>query len=157
MIGAMIGDVIGSIYEFDNIKKKDFPLISPKCNYTDDTLMTLAVADALLAMDEKRDFKKTLVTAMQTIAKDHPCPMGDTEKSFMGGFRRKMPNLMIASAMGPPCAFLLVGSMPKPWSRHCSLQRNRRRYRITTRKASKVRKPPRQPYGWPGTGRQNRK
>lgn len=91
MIGAMIGDVIGSIYEFDNIKKKDFPLISPKCNYTDDTLMTLAVADALLAMDEKRDFKKTLVNAMQTIAKDHPCPMGGYGEKFYWWLQKENP------------------------------------------------------------------
>lgn len=44
--GAIIGDIVGSIYEFDNIKTKDFPLFGPGCAFTDDTVMTVAVADA---------------------------------------------------------------------------------------------------------------
>ncbi len=44
MIGAILGDIIGSPYEFDRgNKSKDFPLFSPKSTYTDDTVMTLAV------------------------------------------------------------------------------------------------------------------
>ena len=43
MIGAIIGDIAGSIYEFKNIKTKDFPLFSPGCIFTDDSLMTIAV------------------------------------------------------------------------------------------------------------------
>lgn len=46
--GAIIGDIVGSIYEFDNIRTKDFPLFSPCGFITDDTCMTIAVADALL-------------------------------------------------------------------------------------------------------------
>ena len=48
MYGAIIGDVVGSQYEFDNIKTKDFELFTDKCSYTDDMLMTVAVANALL-------------------------------------------------------------------------------------------------------------
>ena len=48
MLGAIIGDIVGSVYEWDNIKTKDFPLFSAKCFFTDDTVMTVAVADALL-------------------------------------------------------------------------------------------------------------
>lgn len=48
MYGAIIGDIIGSKYEFGNIKRKDFPLFSPGCCFTDDTVMTVAVADALM-------------------------------------------------------------------------------------------------------------
>ena len=47
MKGAIIGDIVGSIYEFHNIKTKDFPLFSPNCFFTDDTVMTVAVAAAL--------------------------------------------------------------------------------------------------------------
>lgn len=44
MIGAILGDIIGSPYEFDcGSKSKDFPLFSQKSTYTDDTVMTLAV------------------------------------------------------------------------------------------------------------------
>jgi len=52
MLGAIIGDIVGSIYEFNNIKTKDFPLFSEKCKYTDDTVMTIAVADALMGSDD---------------------------------------------------------------------------------------------------------
>ncbi len=49
MIGAIAGDIIGSIYEFDNIKTTDFPLFSPKCHFTDDTVHTVALADSILS------------------------------------------------------------------------------------------------------------
>ena len=48
MFGALIGDIVGSVYEFNNIKTKDFPLISKDSIYTDDSVMTLAVLDILL-------------------------------------------------------------------------------------------------------------
>ena len=48
MKGAIIGDIVGSIYEFHNIKEKDFPFFDEGCFFTDDSVMTVAVADALL-------------------------------------------------------------------------------------------------------------
>jgi len=48
MIGAIAGDIIGSIYEWDNIKTKDFPLFSESCHFTDDTILTVALADSIL-------------------------------------------------------------------------------------------------------------
>lgn len=49
MYGAIIGDIVGSPYEFDRgDKTKDFELFAPGCMFTDDTVMTIAVADALL-------------------------------------------------------------------------------------------------------------
>ena len=55
MKGAIIGDIIGSIYEFDNIKTKDFPLFGKKCFFTDDSVMTVAIADALLSTRGRDD------------------------------------------------------------------------------------------------------
>jgi ADP-ribosylglycohydrolase len=49
MIGAIAGDIIGSVYEYDQIKTKDFPLFHPRCEFTDDTVLTVAVADAILS------------------------------------------------------------------------------------------------------------
>ncbi len=49
MLGAIAGDIIGSIYEHRPIKTRDFPLFSPDCRFTDDTVLTVAVADAILA------------------------------------------------------------------------------------------------------------
>jgi ADP-ribosylglycohydrolase len=48
MIGAIAGDIIGSVYEQYPIKTKDFPLFHPRCCFTDDTVLTVAVADAIL-------------------------------------------------------------------------------------------------------------
>lgn len=48
MFGAIIGDIVGSRFEFDNCKSKEFELFTNTCDYTDDTVMTLAVAKALL-------------------------------------------------------------------------------------------------------------
>ena len=48
MIGAIAGDIIGSVYEWDNIKTKDFELFSPKSFFTDDTVLTVALADTIL-------------------------------------------------------------------------------------------------------------
>ena len=51
MIGAIAGDIIGSRFEFDNINTKDFELFNEECSFTDDTVMTIAVADAILQWD----------------------------------------------------------------------------------------------------------
>ena len=48
MIGTVIGDVVGSVYEFDNIRRRDFPLFSEDCEATDDSIMAIAVADAIM-------------------------------------------------------------------------------------------------------------
>ena len=46
MYGALLGDYIGSRFEFNNLKSKDFELFHPDCQFTDDTIMTLAIKDA---------------------------------------------------------------------------------------------------------------
>lgn len=49
MLGAIIGDIVGSVYEFNNFRSKDFdPLFHRKAFFTDDTVCTVAVADALV-------------------------------------------------------------------------------------------------------------
>lgn len=56
MYGAILGDIIGSPYEFDQgNKSKDFPLFSPRSTYTDDSVMTLAVAEAFLECPPKAE------------------------------------------------------------------------------------------------------
>lgn len=48
MLGAVVGDIVGSIYEWNNHRSKDFPFFGPGADYTDDSVLTMAVADALL-------------------------------------------------------------------------------------------------------------
>jgi len=52
MRGAIFGDIVGSVYEFNNIRTKEFELFDENCEFTDDTVMTLAVANALLIFDD---------------------------------------------------------------------------------------------------------
>ena len=71
MIGAIIGDIVGSRFEFDNIKTKNFDLFTLDCDFTDDTVMTLAVAKAL-AKCNKNNFKKTLISTMHEVGGQYP-------------------------------------------------------------------------------------
>jgi ADP-ribosylglycohydrolase len=48
MLGAIAGDIIGSVYEADPIKTTQFPLFDPDCCFTDDTVLTVATADSIL-------------------------------------------------------------------------------------------------------------
>ena len=48
MIGAIAGDIIGSVYEWNNIKTKQFELFSPDCFFTDDSVLTVALAESIL-------------------------------------------------------------------------------------------------------------
>jgi ADP-ribosylglycohydrolase len=48
MLGTITGDIVGSIYEFDTIKTVDFPLFGDGCRFTDDTVLTVALAEAIM-------------------------------------------------------------------------------------------------------------
>ena len=75
MIGAILGDMIGSPYEFDRSPKtKEFPLFGKHSVFTDDSVMTVAVADALLGTMGKTDeeIKAALVESMQKWGKKYP-------------------------------------------------------------------------------------
>lgn len=78
-LGAIIGDVVGSIYEFENIKTTDFPFFSRKSDYTDDTVMTIAVADWLANTDRSQ---AALEDRLVDWAEHNPCPMGGYGESF---------------------------------------------------------------------------
>ena len=74
LIGAVIGDIAGSIYEFNPHKSKDINLQNKDMEYTDDTIMTIAVADWIL--NDKKLTKKGLVARMQQWGRKYPNPMG---------------------------------------------------------------------------------
>jgi len=57
MIGAIAGDIIGSVYEARPIKSKNFPLFDPRCTFTDDSVLTIAIAHAILS---KRPYGDTI-------------------------------------------------------------------------------------------------
>ena len=75
MIGAILGDMIGAPYEFDlGDKTKDFPLFSRDSEFTDDSVMTIAVAEALLDTSGKTEdeIKSALVSSMRKWGKRYP-------------------------------------------------------------------------------------
>ncbi len=77
MLGAIVGDVIGSVFERDNVKSIDFPLFCEESRFTDDSLLTIAVADCLL---NKKDYTKTI----QEYAQLYPdCGFGGRFKEWM--------------------------------------------------------------------------
>lgn len=57
MIGAIAGDIIGSVYEYRNIKTTKFPLFDPNCFFTDDSVLTIALADAIM---NQRSYETTM-------------------------------------------------------------------------------------------------
>ena len=92
MYGAILGDIIGSPYEFDRgNKSKDFPLFSRNSRFTDDSVMTLAVADAFLSIapnTDDADIRRRLIQSMQFYGQTFP------HAGYGGMFRRwlKDPN-----------------------------------------------------------------
>jgi type I restriction enzyme M protein len=73
MLGAIIGDMVGSIYEFDNHRSKDFPLFGSRCYPTDDSIMTIAVAKAILENGGKVEgLSEKTVEWMQRIGQQYP-------------------------------------------------------------------------------------
>lgn len=75
MYGAIIGDMIGSVYEFRSTKNKDFPLFSDDSCLTDDSVMTVAVAEALLALPSdatEEAFRESFVAHMQDWGRRYP-------------------------------------------------------------------------------------
>lgn len=52
MLGALAGDIVGSIYEWNNIKTTEFPLFQDQCHFTDDSVLTVALAEAILSGEE---------------------------------------------------------------------------------------------------------
>ena len=70
MIGAIIGDIAGSRYEIINHKSKEFELFDKKCRPTDDSVMSLAVAKAILECEEDvYSLGKTAISAMQELGR----------------------------------------------------------------------------------------
>ena len=76
MYGAIIGDIIGSRFEFDQgDKSREFELFTNECDFTDDTVMTIAVAEALLDAGPEADektVKEALIRSMKKWGKKYP-------------------------------------------------------------------------------------
>ncbi len=93
VLGALVGDIVGSRFEFDNLKSKDFDLFTPDCEFTDDSVMTLAIARALMeaerfrgAPDGDERLSEEAVRWMRRIGRDYPdCGFGGRFYDWMFG------------------------------------------------------------------------
>ena len=87
MLGAIIGDIVGSRFEWHNIKSKEFMLFDPKCFPTDDSIMTLAIAKAILACNgDYSDLANQAVICMQELGRKYP------HAGYGGRFKRWLKN-----------------------------------------------------------------
>lgn len=73
MLGAIIGDIVGSRFEWNNIKTKEFEFLTYKCSPTDDSVMTLALAQAILeSKPDYSDLSVNAVKCMQSVGRNYP-------------------------------------------------------------------------------------
>ncbi len=70
ILGAIVGDIVGSTREWHNVKTEDFELLPPGSRFTDDTVMTLAVAEWL--MTDPTHSERTLIECMQRLGRKYP-------------------------------------------------------------------------------------
>lgn len=84
MLGAIIGDIVGSRFEFNNTNRLDFELFGRGCDFTDDTICTIAVADAIL---NKKPYKETMLEW----CRKYPNPKGAYGGSFVRWIHEKDP------------------------------------------------------------------
>jgi type I restriction enzyme M protein len=85
MLGAIIGDIVGSRFEWDNIKTKEFDFFTDSCKFTDDSVMTLAIADVILKAKGNYDKLGDLaVRRMREIGRLYPnCGYGGMFRKWM--------------------------------------------------------------------------
>lgn len=73
ILGAIVGDTVGSIYEFNNVKQEDFPFLTSGSTFTDDSVMTLAVAHALMeSLEGRRPISSALVESIRNLGQRYP-------------------------------------------------------------------------------------
>lgn len=85
MIGAIIGDIVGSRFEWHNHRSKEFELFTPKCFATDDSIMTLAIGEALMrSRSDWSDLDAQAMRCMQAIGRPYPnCGYGGRFMEWM--------------------------------------------------------------------------
>jgi ADP-ribosylglycohydrolase len=75
MLGTIIGDIVGSRFEFDNVRSVEFELFTDECSFTDDTICTVSVADAILN-------GRSYADSLHGWCREYPHPMGGYGVSF---------------------------------------------------------------------------
>ncbi len=144
MIGAIAGDIVGSVYEFHNIKTKDFPLFTDRCFFTDDSVLTIALADTLHTLR---------ISGLSTSG----IPIADMGAVFTDGHRASAPSPTTAGATVPRCESALSGLPLTIWTLYSKRPRNSLQSRTTILKGLKVGSASRQQSFLPAQGRPKKK
>lgn len=98
MLRAVAGDIIGSAYEFTEQKRYDFELLPQGSQFTDDTVMTIAVAHWLAHYDEEGLTDKQLITTMQEFGRKYPFADMEVRSTHGFGMRIHCPTIVGATA-----------------------------------------------------------
>ena len=103
MLGAIVGDIVGSVYEFRNHRSKEFELFKQQCFATDDSIMTLAIAKAVL---ESAPDHHDLADMQSSICARSGSPIHTVAMAAVSwtGCIQTNRNPTIALAMVRPCA-----------------------------------------------------
>jgi len=100
MLGAIIGDIVGSVYEWSNIKSTDFPLFKQQSKFTDDSVLTVATAKVIL---DDLDYSHTYQDFTKRIL------VADTEVIFLVGLIPVIHNPIKAGEMAQLCELVQSG------------------------------------------------
>ena len=83
-LGAIVGDIVGSRFEFKNCKSKDFKLFTEFCFPTDDSIMTISIMDAVMKSKNDEELKENAVKSMRKIGQNYPnCGYGGRFANWM--------------------------------------------------------------------------
>ena len=108
MLGAIIGDIVGSRFEFGPAPEKDFELFTDECSYTDDTICTVAIADAILS---GRSYKDALLDWCHR----YPAPMGGYGNMFYDWLHEDNPQPKDSFGNGSAMRVSPVGWLFSDW------------------------------------------
>ena len=99
ILGAIAGDIIGSVYEWNNIKTVDFDLFCGESDFTDDSVLTVATMYATMNQKTMRKYIKNLAGII---------PIEVTAVIFVRGYFPIIPNHIIVGEMVPQCGLALL-------------------------------------------------
>lgn len=142
MIGAIIGDIVGSRFEFNNTDDLNFELFTDECSFTDDSICTLAIAYALVSGISYEE-------SLRFWCSSYPNPMGAYGGSFARWLASSNPKPYNSFGNGSAMRVSPVAWGLTIWTT-CSVKLKKRlSLHTTTQRASKGLSPPHRPYSLP--------
>ena len=115
MLGAIIGDIVGSRFVKNNIKTKEFEFLTYKCSPTDNSIMTLALAQAILL--SKPDLSDLSKNAVECNCWEGTIRTADMATNFVNGFCQRIRSHTAVTEMGQPCVLALLVLQRTIWKK----------------------------------------